>query len=480
MRQRDNLPVQGSTPIDELLAQVLGTASDPEFDALTGALARLTGCGMAFLSLTHKDQLWFKSSSNGPLAAMAIERSFCSATLRRGALTIIADAASDPAYADHPLVRAEPFIRFYAGVPLRIRGQIVGTVCVVDQESRDDGEALVPDLRGLGGVVETLIEARLAAAEAGDDAARLMAALAARNRLHSQLQQAERMAEIGSWRLTVADGALEYSEHVYAIHDLEPGQPRALEDALRFYPEPDRQVIAAAVKRAIDEGRPYDLELDFVTATGRKRRVRAMAEPECVAGNVVALVGVFQDVTDRHRQQQALEHQANTDPLTELGGRRGFTAALDAILQPGATSGEVALVLVDLDHFKLANDRYGHPAGDQVLQRVAAALNAPWLADSYAARLGGDEFALVVTDPALLSDLDALAGRLLRELVVPVGTGAEAIQVTATLGLCHGLVRDASRRALLECADAALYHAKRERRGTAAIRRIGAAAVRRA
>lgn len=478
MRNADPLPPPCLSSDGDMLAKVLGASSDPEFDAVTAALASLTGCRLAFLALVDGDRLWFKSSSDGPMPAVVLEQSFCSSTLRHGGPLVIADAAADPLYAANPFVVGEPFIRFYAGVPLVVGARSVGTLCVVDQLPHAAGEELVSQLASFAVVVSALIAARLAAAQAKQDAARLATALAARDRLHCQLQQAERMAEIGSWRLTVADGALDYSDQVYAIHDLPAGDPGNLADALRFYPEPDRGVISAAVEQAITQGRSYDLELNFVTATGRQRRVRAMAEAEVIAGEVVALVGVFQDVTERHRQQQALEHAANTDPLTQLGGRRGFTAALDNALASSAPHGEIALALIDLDHFKQANDHHGHAAGDAVLREVGQALQAPWLRGSYAARLGGDEFALVVADPALLADLWELTDRLLRELVVSVGTGDTAVRVTATLGICHGPARDGSRRLLLERADAALYHAKREQRGTAAIRRFGFAAVR--
>lgn len=475
----DSISATPSLPTDELLAEALGATTEPEFDAITAAASRASGCGMAYVSLMKCGMLWFKSGDAFTLPPITVENSICANVLRDGAPLLLTDTLANPSFVDHPLVRAAPFIRFYAGVPLTVRNRRIGTLCVVDQEPRPAASDLLVELGGLGRVVEALVEARLAATQARDDASRLTLALAGRDRLHRQLQQAERLAGIGSWRLTVADGSLEYSDQVFTIHDLPIGETAALDEALDFYPEPDRTVLAGAIERAVNQGRPYDLELDFITAKGRLRRVRAIAEAELAGGRVIALVGVFQDVTERYQHQQALERAANTDDLTQLAGRRAFNAYLDTIIDvPSDKRSPIALVLVDLDHFKRANDGHGHAAGDEVLRQVARVLRSSWLAESFGARLGGDEFALVVTDPTLLADLDALTRRLLNELIIMVGTDEGSIAVSATIGVCHCWTGNASRRAMLEAADAALYGAKNERRGSAAIRRLGEAAAR--
>ena len=466
-------------PLGELLATVLGTTTEPEFDAISAAAARLSGCELAFVSLVRDDKLWFKAGDIEGFGPLPIESTLCSTVLKSGKPLLLTDATKDPYFSNHPLVCDTPFLRFYAGVPLSVRGRRIGTLCAVDYTPHLADPTLLDELAGLGCVIETLIDARLAATQARTDAAALAQALAGRDRLYRQLNQAERMAEIGSWRLTVADGSLEYSDQVFIIHDLPIGANGALSDALNYYPEPGRSILAEAIVRAVDEGLMYDLELDFITAKGRLRRVRAIAEAEMESGQVVALVGVFQDVTERYEQQKALEREANTDDLTQLSGRRAFNAYLDAIASANPFQrSQFALVLIDLDLFKNVNDRYGHAAGDEVLRRVAAILHSPWLLGSYAARLGGDEFALVISNGALLTDLSAITQRLLDNLVISVGFGDDVVTVSATLGVCHCETGPISRRSLLETADAALYSAKNHLRGTAAFRRLGGAIAR--
>jgi diguanylate cyclase (GGDEF)-like protein len=159
------------------------------------------------------------------------------------------------------------------------------------------------------------------------------------------------------------------------------------------------------------------------------------------------------------------EVTALVDPLTELSRRHVLEDALRR--EAGRlrrTGGSLALVMIDLDHFKRINDTHGHPVGDRVLGRVGRLLRSSTRNLDLPARFGGEEFAV------LLYDTD-LAGALrfcerfranLAELAVPV-PGASAVQVTASVGVAVGSeLVDAE--ALVEAADRALYRAKGEGR----------------
>ncbi len=290
------------------------------------------------------------------------------------------------------------------------------------------------------------------------------------DRAHRQLRQAERLANIGSWRLTLDDRQTEWSDQTYAIHGLPVGSRWPLQNALDFYPPHDRMVIADAVAQAIANGTPFDVEVDFTTAQGEYRRVRSMGEVELADGRPVALIGVFQDITDRHLLEQELRRAVAVDPLTQIGSRAHFNIAADrAVADAVRDATPLALLLIDLDRFKDVNDRFGHAAGDEVLQIMAARMIAPDLAGSLAARLGGDEFALVLTAPSLLADLRGSIGRLLAGLRHTVTGDGDAIVVSATIGACRLNEQAQSRGLLAKHADGALYAAKRIRRGTAMI-----------
>jgi diguanylate cyclase (GGDEF)-like protein len=286
-------------------------------------------------------------------------------------------------------------------------------------------------------------------------------------RMHRQFAQAERIAGIGSWRLDIASEAIDWSDHVYAIHDLPLTETPPFSQALSFYPGRARRALSDAVALAIEQGRPFDEEIDFVSARGTPKRVRCMGEVEMRNGEAVALIGVLQDVSRQYEMEQALRRTADTDELTGLANRAGFNRAFTTHLATAASTAKpLTLLLIDLDGFKAVNDRCGHLRGDQVLQTIAAVLHAPYLAACIGARLGGDEFGILV--PGVGDDgVDALVDRLIGDLQhqIEVGDGT-MLPVSGTIGISRfepGLVE----RDLLRRADVALYHGKRGGRGVA-------------
>ena len=157
------------------------------------------------------------------------------------------------------------------------------------------------------------------------------------------------------------------------------------------------------------------------------------------------------------RLVDALEIQALTDPLTGLSNRRAFTYELEVAAACAMRTGEpLSLVTVDVDRFKGINDRYGHPAGDAVLQGLAGALGAAVRRDDITARLGGDEFvALLHSGP---DGAHLVAERLWRAMAdmhhLPGGAPTLSIGVAS-------IPEDASSaETLLAASDAALYAAK--------------------
>ena len=120
-------------------------------------------------------------------------------------------------------------------------------------------------------------------------------------------EMAERVAHIGHWRWEIATGEVTWSEEVYRIHGVDPAQFEVtLESALAAYHPDDREKVQADLEQALSEKAAFDFELRIVRPTGEVRRVYSVGECECDAdGSVSAVFGVFQDVTERHQQQEA-------------------------------------------------------------------------------------------------------------------------------------------------------------------------------
>lgn len=456
---------------------LLDTPSEREFDAIVELAQRITGYKIALVSLIDKDRQWFKAKIGLDVDQTPREMSFCAHAVADDKILIVPDATMDDRFASNPLVTGTPNIRFYAGVPIHAAmlgapaQQVpLGTLCVIDDKPHNIDPADMKHMVELAHLVEALLAAKASAASANRFAAESGRNLQALGRKNRHFRQAERMANIGSWRLTLADNRTEWSEQTYAIHGVPYGEEEPLDTALEFYPPNARVLITEAIKKTMKTGEPFDVETDFNTAQGEYRRVRSMGELEIEDGRPVALIGVFQDVTARYRMVEALRDAADTDELTRIASRGRFNEVVDEKIKATVSAEErCALLLIDLDHFKAVNDRYGHHAGDDVLRVMAARLKADYLSNCFAARLGGDEFVLLISDQAILKDLSGLLRRLLRDLQYSVSANGSTLHVSATIGACWlgGQVTD--RGQMLRNADAALYEAKQTERGSAKI-----------
>jgi hypothetical protein len=205
-------------------------------------------------------------------------------------------------------------------------------------------------LEELACVAEALIEARAVALRAAEAAEERRMAVEGLERERRQFKQAERMAEMGSYRYDIETRSTSWSDGVFVIHEMPVSGGVPIGAIMNFFPEPDRALFRAAVRRVLDTGEPFEMDADFVTAKGNARRVRCSCEIELVKGKPVALIGLIQDITERHSLEQRLRHQARTDDLTQLANRAEFHRALDARLREArASDDDVAVLLIDLD-----------------------------------------------------------------------------------------------------------------------------------
>lgn len=459
---------------------ILDTPPEREFDALTKLAQRMLGTSMASITLIDPERQWFKARC-GPLAAETSRaQALCPVVFETEAPLILADARLDPRFAESPFVTGAPNIRYYAGVPVRVLVNdgdrvTIGTLCVLDDQPREPTPADLQILGELACVAEALIAARSTALRAAEVAEERRLALERLERERRQFKQAERMAAMGSYRYDIDRQTTSWSDGVFAIHELplSGGVPTA--EVMNFFPEPDRIAFLTAVKRTLDTGEPFEMDADFVTAKGNARRVRCSCEIELTRGKPIALIGLIQDITERHDLEQRLRHQARTDDLTQLANRAEFHRILDARLREArAVGGDVAVLLIDLDGFKGVNDVLGHAVGDTVLRRVADRLLASCDDGCFPARLGGDEFAIVVSADLDRAGLDRKVRRLLLDLEIVADGPGQITRVTGTIGIAWSIAAAQDRDVLLRQADAALYAAKRTRKGTAQTYQVGA------
>jgi diguanylate cyclase (GGDEF)-like protein/PAS domain S-box-containing protein len=185
------------------------------------------------------------------------------------------------------------------------------------------------------------------------------------------------------------------------------------------------------------------------------------------AGNTTHYVAVFSDVGHIKRTQQALDFLVHHDPLTKLPNRALFRDRLEHGLQRARRSAkQLALLLLDLDRFKVVNDTLGHPLGDALLRAIAERLRAATSESDTLARLGGDELALLLEDDASAQNAAFAARRLQALFAQPLALGEHELVVTASIGISLFPFDGDDADTLIRHAERAMYEAKTLGRNT--------------
>lgn len=220
------------------------------------------------------------------------------------------------------------------------------------------------------------------------------------------------------------------------------------------------------ILQTLRDGIARRVEDSFLRKNGERFQVQLSVTPMIESGRHLGAEVVFQDISQRKQMEAELQRLATTDWLTGLANRRHFVRAVEMELAriKRFAGTQAALLMLDLDHFKLVNDTYGHAAGDIVLQTFADCLCEPLRKTDFAGRLGGEEFSLLLPGTSLEHAL-ILAERVRlrigeREIIL----GERSLHATVSIGVSTLSTTDTSPDDVFARADAALYAAKNEGR----------------
>ena len=239
------------------------------------------------------------------------------------------------------------------------------------------------------------------------------------------------------------------------------GAPLSVVDGLERRRRADGSPVLAETGR--DEAEWVYRRRDGSTVPVQESVVRLDAE----GGRTLGFLVVAYDITHRIETRDRVEHLATHDSLTNLPNRALLVRHLESALEDVERGAEhLALVQLDLDHFKRVNDSLGHHIGDELLVVVAERLLAWARAGDLVARLGGDEFVVVLHDLPPAADLDHRLDELMADVLAPVVVHGYELAVTGSIGAvrCPADGRDAV--TLLKHADIAMYDAKAAGRNT--------------
>ncbi|MGJ8590082.1 MAG: putative bifunctional diguanylate cyclase/phosphodiesterase [Yoonia sp.] len=255
------------------------------------------------------------------------------------------------------------------------------------------------------------------------------------------------------------------NERFYEIFGLDPEHlpvGTLLDDVIRklheegLYTSDDVEVLISTIKKKSATGKAYS-SLQIIPG---HRTISISRVPIPFGGWVVT----YSDISDQRRAQEKMEFMANHDSLTNLPNRLMFNATLEAALAVGDQS-NIALLYLDLDHFKPVNDTLGHPIGDKLLKAVAARLKNGVRDGDVVARLGGDEFAIVLVDREEVDTPAKTAERLIEILCQPYQIDDHQIVIGSSIGIALAPQDGTTSEQLQKAADLALYRAKDDGRG---------------
>lgn len=283
---------------------------------------------------------------------------------------------------------------------------------------------------------------------------------------HDLLARIAALAQLGGieWHPRTAEVA--WNDESCRLHGVATRASLALEEWLALYDRDGAQRVREALERLRDGQSAFErVEMNLARApdsTHPTLRLSLHREPE--QGDVERITGVFQDLRQDAWPARG-DSLAHTDMLTGLCNRRGLLARGGAAVEQARRSGRpLALLFLDLDHFKRINDTLGHHAGDEVLREVARRLDASVRGSDVVARQSGDEFIVMLSEVNRPQDAALVAQKVLDALARPILVLDQPAQVGCSIGLALLSEATPDLAALMRAADTAMYAAKQSGR----------------
>ena len=314
-------------------------------------------------------------------------------------------------------------------------------------------------------------------------------------RSKSKLARAQDLARMGSfdWRRAGSGGpagGLTLAPEALRVFGLAQTDPVSLRRLVRMVPMPERRGMTRVLSEVQSQSTVLAIDVPVNLPDGRTRIVHVEAEPEFnEQGHSVGYTGIVQDVTDRRIAEDRIRHLANFDALTGLPNRRQLIWRAERALDHARRLGhQAALLLIDLDRFKVINDTLGHAAGDELLVEVARRLrgcvrHSDQVMDGAlesagvrshrtleaVGRLGGDEFIALLPEVLDESDAERVSWRILEAMREPIFVGGQECFVTASVGIAIYARDGISVADLMRNSDVAMYSVKNAGRNASAV-----------
>lgn len=486
--------------------QLLGGGSVTAFDELVELAAVACEVPMALVSLVDEDTLWIKARVGTELDSFPVEGTLCRDVVVGGQPLVVPDAAADERFAELDMVAGSAGIRFYAGMPLIApSGYVVGTLSVLDVRPWVLGDTARGILERLSRRVVEAMELRQRTRDlelerqllqsTGEVLGMITAGAGLPEVLTTVARAVEQQDPEVLCSILLSEGDVLRDGAGPSL----PGSYRSAIDGVRIGPSVGSCGMAALSHRRVVSS---DIRTD-PHWEGHRELAASAGLRACWSAPILdtdgTVLGTFatyfrspREPEDRHwqliqrwvdltglaitrtRAQGQIRRMALTDPLTGLPNRAGlhvaYMSAMDQLVAEQPTDRRIAVLLMDLDRFKMVNDSLGHAVGDEYLSEIAERVSLAAGSRAVVSRFGGDEF-VVLTFVGGAGDREAQGGvagsgveelgaRLVEAVRRPVSVHGRDIVLSASIGVAVADPVEVGVTTVLRNADAALYRAK--------------------
>jgi diguanylate cyclase (GGDEF)-like protein len=274
------------------------------------------------------------------------------------------------------------------------------------------------------------------------------------------LEDAQRLAKIGSWEYDLEKNELKLSDEIYRILGIKLRTKLTYKDVFSYIDRLELPYVKQVFFNAIKNGSTFNL---MYTMNIKKRSVvlHTVGKVRKKINGEAKITAVSMDVTESEEDKKTIERLAYYDSLTNLPNRTLLKDRIyKAIQSAKREKTKVAVIFLDLDHFKLINDTLGHSVGDDILIHVSKILTGIIRESDTVSRLGGDEFVILLNDINSISDIEKICNKILKSLDGQHLVGAHQLYITTSVGASIYPDNSMGMNDLITNADTAMYDAK--------------------
>lgn len=277
----------------------------------------------------------------------------------------------------------------------------------------------------------------------------------------AHLKDAQRIAKVGSWEYNIVTKSFTISDEIYRILGLKHSTQVHWEDFLNFTDDCDYPKVVAILEDAIKNGSQFNMKYALKLSNDKKIYVETSGKVRKKQDGSAKITAVSMDISNEIENKQKIEQLAYYDSLTNLANRLLLQDRIAKAIQLAKRNDtKLAVLFLDLDHFKLINDTLGHGVGDNLLMYISELLKKQVREADTVSRFGGDEFVILLSSVKTIEDVKYIAEKIQAALQQKHTIGTHQLYITTSIGVAiypeHALdVND-----LITNADIAMYEAK--------------------